>query len=89
MRIIKGRPLALFFTHILIDFRDKCASKPVPAHDGKPCISWYRKVVGQISSALGYPCNLNLLFASQGAPDSHSEHLELKNFLEEHAPRPH
>ena len=45
-----------------IDFRDKCASKPVPAHDGKPCISWYRKVAGQTSSVLGYPCNLSVPF---------------------------
>ena len=65
MRIIKGRPLAPFFY-----IRDKCASKPVPAHDGKLCISWYRKVAGKMSSVLGDPCNLNILFASHNAPDS-------------------
>ena len=40
----------------------------------------YRKVAGQMNSVLGYPCNLNLLFASQYAPDSLSEHLKYRKF---------
>ena len=36
---------------------------------------------GQMSSVLGYPCNLNVLFASQDTPDSLSEHLKSKAFL--------
>ena len=38
-----------------------------------------------MSSVLGYPCNLNVFFASQDAPDSRSEHLKLKKCSGGHA----